>query len=983
MIYRFDEYEVDTRLFEIRARGVPCPVEPQVYEVLAYLLAHHDRLVTKEELLDHVWPERYITEAALNSRMMAARKVLGDNGRAQRYIKTVHGRGYRFVGDVSTREAPAMASGKAKDTGGAMTRLPDGLATLSPEAPGIVTGRTGEHQRLVELYREAVHGTPKIVFVSGEPGIGKTTLVRTFLSTITAEDEVMVACGQCIDYRGTAEAYMPVLEAFGALARQGGKPVIDLLAQRAPSWLRQLPWLVSAEELERLNAQTAGATPERMLREMLELLDGLVVRAPLILVLEDVHWSDNATVDLIDAIARREAGAGLMVIVTCRPADAATRHHPLTGLHRDLCGRGYASDIALSRLDEDAIAAYVQERFPGCPCPPALTDALLRRTQGNPLFMERVLDHWLATGAIAHVDGAWTIPAPSADLTAGLPDSLRDVIELQLDAVDEEERELLAIASTAGLEFPALAVAAGSHLAEEDVETKLATLARRHAILEERGEEEFPDGTICSRFAFGHELYREVLYDAIPAGRQARIHRAIGDRLSDAYGAAAPAHAAELAMHFLRGRSAGRACEQLGHAASQALVRGAPREAIVHLSRALDLIHQTPGVGGDALELGLRTLVPSAIIATQGFAAPGLEAAYEEALVLAKQLGDETTRLSLAYSLAAVLEYRGQHKQAYDVLSRASADTGDGERLAVEYHALLSCTHFHRSSFAQSVDHGDSGLALDASTRADPRYAALGEDPGVGCHEWSSLALWFLGYPDRSLDRARAAVRLASAPERAYSLASANTHLARVHQLRREPRQAREVAARTALLAQEFGVVYHAAVAFILQGWSECMLGIPGGFERLEEGMQQHTEQGAELDRPYFLALQAEALLSAGQPAEALARLDEALRWLPGGETYYYHEAEIHRLSGECALAADKADLRGVRQALETAIAIAREQGALSLVLRAAMSLVRLEEHEGAGGPARETLEAVLASFDEGFDTADLVDARTLLAIAP
>jgi DNA-binding winged helix-turn-helix (wHTH) protein/tetratricopeptide (TPR) repeat protein len=990
VIFRFDNFELDTALFELRKDGAACAMEPQVFEVLSFLVQNHDRLVSKDELLDHVWPERYITEAALNSRLMAARKVLGDSGKEQRYIKTVHGRGYRFIGSVA-RPDEATVAAKPVTTAvdgasppAAVTPAPVTIGAPAAELP-LLVGREDERRQLLDAMQATLGGRRQVVFLSGEAGIGKTTLVDHFAASVHREGLALVARGQCIDYRGAAEAYMPVLEALGQLvASASDSRLRELLAERAPSWLSQLPWLLTSDELRTLQERTVGATRERMLREMLEFLDALTAATPLVLILEDVHWADFATLDLIDALARRQASSRLLVLATYRPADVHARNHPLASVERELRARGYAREIALSYLSLDDVESLLLDRFPGCDCPGDLAAMLHARTHGNPFFVASVLDGWESRGALVRDGDGWTMRVPLDDLTAGLPDQLRDVIVLQIEQVEAPVREMLASASVAGLEFAAVAVAAGVRSADDEVERQLADLARRGILIEARGTAEFPDGSVCGRFAFVHELYLDVLYDDLPPGTLSRMHREIGVRLESAYGPESPEHGAELAMHFLRGRDLPKAAGYFGHAATQAMARGAAQEALQHIEAALKALEQAPSESPDqAFEaLRLHMMLPATVLATRGFADPRVEEAYLDALDLASRLGDEKARANLTYSLAAVYEYRGQHQKAYELLGSASPETTPGDRLSVEYHALLSCTHFHRGGFELTVDHADHGLLLDKDATSDPRYAVLGEDPGVGCNEWSSLALWFLGYPDRALERAREAVRLASVPARAYSRASAQTHVARVHQLRGEADRALEVASDTVQLATECGFLYHTAVATIVEGWAMAMLGRAEGLARLAEGIALHRANGADMDRSYFLALQGEALFAAGQLDAAGAVLQEAVEALPPGSTYYY-EAEIQRLLGELASRRGSADAGDASQHWHRALQIAKDQAARSLELRVATNLARLAHENGDPATARQLVEPVLDWFTEGFDTRDLQAARALLDELP
>jgi predicted ATPase len=298
-------------------------------------------------------------------------------------------------------------------------------------------GRGPELARLRAALAAAVAGRRGGVMVRGEPGVGKSTLVDAFLQ----EAGALAGVGQCIGHRGPGEPYMPVLEALGELARgPAADTVLAALAQRAPTWLVELPWLLDAApdpEAVRLRAQ--GATRARMLREALEVFDAIGASGPLVLVLEDLHWADDSTLDLLAALLRRRDPARLLVLGTYRPEDAP----PVAALVHELGVRGLCEELPLARLAGDAVAAHLGARFPGGPLPDGLADVLSQRTGGNPLFMRNLLDHWLADGTLVESGGALSLTRPRATLEAGIPPTLRAHIRDQLDRLPAEDAEVL------------------------------------------------------------------------------------------------------------------------------------------------------------------------------------------------------------------------------------------------------------------------------------------------------------------------------------------------------------------------------------------------------------------------------------------------------------------------------------------------------------------------------------------------------------
>ena len=241
MIYAFEEYELDVPRYELRYAGKLVKLEPQVFNVLAYLLQHRDRVVTKDELLAQLWPGRFVSEATLTSRLTAARRAIGDRGREQRVIQTVHGRGYRFIVPVEERLARERAS---HNVPAALSRMVTPSGTLRGSRTVHAVGREAELAQLNHWLQQALSGTRQVVFVTGEAGLGKTTLVETFLHELDGAGALWIGHGQCIEHYGAGEAYLPVLEALGRLCQEpGGQALITLLAKQAPpGWCKCLGW---------------------------------------------------------------------------------------------------------------------------------------------------------------------------------------------------------------------------------------------------------------------------------------------------------------------------------------------------------------------------------------------------------------------------------------------------------------------------------------------------------------------------------------------------------------------------------------------------------------------------------------------------------------------------------------------------------------------------------------------------------------------
>jgi DNA-binding winged helix-turn-helix (wHTH) protein/tetratricopeptide (TPR) repeat protein len=950
-IHRFGDCELDEGRYELRRGGVPRHLEPQVFEVLAYLVRHRGRVVTKAELLDQVWGSRFVSESALTSRVKAARKAVGDSGREQRVIRTVHGRGYEFLAPV---------------------RAVDGRErTPSGSAPPVLPGRGAELGRLAGLLELAAAGRPQVAFVTGEPGIGKTTLVEAFAGWAGGGGRATVARGQCLEHRGPPEPYLPVFDALTRLGRQDGGGVVELLGRVAPTWLVELPALLRAEDRAAVERRALGGTRERMLREVAEALEAMAADRPLVLHLEDLHWADPSTVDLVEWLARRDTAARLLLVGTYRPADARAAGHPIDAAAAELLLRGRAAELRLGELDTDAVRAVLEQRLDGAEVPEELARTVRRRTDGVPLFVAQLAQSWVESGVLRAAAGRWELARPGG-ADPDVPGDLRRLIELQLAKLDPADLTILEVSAVAGMAFAAATAAAGTAEPTEEVERRCATLAGQGRFLRASDPVDWPDGTVSAGFAFAHDLHRTVLYDRIPAGRRARLHAAVADRLERAYGPAAAGHVTELATHFLHGREDARAVPYLQSAAEQALGRSAQLEAIQHLGALLQAVERLPeGPDRDRAELRARMTLGPALIATDGFASPAVEGAFLRARELCGRLGDPPELPLVLHGLAAVNEFRGRYHVSEEILQQLLG-AGDSP-LAVEAHELLACSTFHQGKAATAVRYAEAGLALYDEDRDSGYLAPYGEHPAVACHDWAALALWFLGRPDSAMAHAEAALALAR--EHPYSLATAEVQLTYLHQYRGEPDQTLRRARQAAATATAHGFPIRAAQAAILGGWARAAAGDGDGPAELRAGLDAYLATGAELDHPYYLGLLGDAV-GRTAPAEAgLAVLEEAIE-LVGTARPFYYLPELHRLRGDLLARDGRAAVAA--EAYRRAMEIAAGHGTRSAELRAVVALCRLPDRARPPQALAE-LRRLYGQFEEGFATPDLVAARALL----
>jgi DNA-binding winged helix-turn-helix (wHTH) protein len=584
----FGTFRIDRRASQLFDGERAVPLRPKTWAVLLYLAERPKVLVTRDELLDAIWPDVAVTPDTLNKSIGELRLALGDDSRTPRFLETVHRRGFRFIAPRSSIEPTARTSAE-------VTSAPP-TAEVRQAAPACFVGRDAEMRVLADRFAAAQAGDRQIVFVTGAAGAGKTALVDAFLaSRAIGERAVPVWIGRagCVEQHGPQEPYMPVLDALQHLVRPPNvERMIALMRRSAPLWLAQMPWLLGEADAAALRQSLQGIRAERMPREMAALVETLTTDLTLVLVLEDLHWSDPSTVDLLTVLARRRDRARLLVIATYRPADVAVHEHVLGAAVRTLQERDRCVELALPDLTLDAVRGYLDLRFPGHAFPPALAERIHALTDGQPLFVAALVDHLRSRGSILDTTPGWALSVPVDTVDLGVPDDVRRLIEGQFRALSPDERRVLEAASAAGEHIAASIIAAAVGCSADLAEQVCESLARSQRFLQAVGTLAWPDRTRARRYAFTHELHRQVVYSETPDERRTRFHGAIGRALERAQGASVNDLAPQLAAHFARAHDETRTLHYLTVAGARARERFASREALQYFDRALELVDE-------------------------------------------------------------------------------------------------------------------------------------------------------------------------------------------------------------------------------------------------------------------------------------------------------------------------------------------------------------------------------------------------------
>jgi len=882
---------------------------PRAAAVLHVLIERSEDVVTKEELFQRVWRGIAVSDYALTSCIKELRATLGDSGRRPRIIETRHRRGYRLMVPVRTVAAHGpSASGQV-------------MAAKSSE----LTGRDVELQELVRCFDEACSGRREVVLLTGEPGIGKSALADGFLAQLPASRVVIVAEGQCVDQHGIGEPYLPLIEALTRLAKgPHGDLVRSVLSVQAPSWLSQMPWLGNRGERGRSEAR-GQTTRERMMRELTFALEEIASDTPLILRLEDLHWSDLSTLDWIGHFARRTDPTRLMLLATFRPGDAAAAKVGLGHLVTELALHARCREMTLTPLRLQDVEGYLdvrlgprQERA----WPKELARQVLDRTGGNPLFL---------TGIVGELLERTSSDQPLIAINS-IPRDVRRFIEGQIGNLDEIDRELLGAASVVGREFASPAVAAILNVEVEQVEIGCARLARESAFLAKSGSTSWPDGAPGELYLFRHDLYRELLYEHLPSARRAASHRRLGTRLEQAWARHLDAIAAELGEHFERGGELAKAIPYHQRAAKMALRISANQEAIGHFQRALNALgHVADELERTRIEIDLRVGIGAAFMMTRGFGAPEVLEAYARAEELCDRLGDQPNVFPAIWGQWAFRHGRGEFSYARRLCGKllALAEKSDSTILKLHAHHAIWPTLFSCGEPRQALEHVEAGLALYDTASHRATAATYGKHDASTCARSFgavSLALMAEDQPARTM--VEDALATATELKDPFTLALTYFFASVTGQLLGDLRLATVNAEAGLQISTEHGFSLTKAWSAGVAAWCAAEAGDPQrGFALFAEAIGALRQMQSMAYVSYLLGLLANAKMNAGAQLEAMQAVTDAIATAEvTGERFYL--AELYRLQGELLAHPSVSQLEKSDSALRMAVEIARHQNA-------------------------------------------------------
>jgi len=958
----FGDYCLDRDAGTLMRGGEPVAVRRKVWDALCALLEQPGVLVPLDELRRRVWRGVQVGEGSVATLVYELRRLLDDSAANPRFLETIPARGIRFLAPVVIRE-----SGAADD---------------------LFVGRAEELQQLALAWEHVLAGERRLVLVAGEPGIGKSELIRRFLDTavLSQPNSARVFAAGCFERDDGAEAWQPVFDILDAWYQaEAGASANDpaclaaLLRTHAPGWAKQIPWVDGGTFATALSA--AEARPGRMRREIASLFDAAAAVRPLVLVFEDLHWGDEATIDLIHHLATRSGRVPLLVIATYWPTEALRANHPVVRLRS--APRERLTALDLQPLNRDEVRRCLGMHFrDATEVVAGLLDETLRRSGGNPLFVHTLAQMLVDRRVVTRTESGWRLDPGRTTDAMGAPAAVETLLAQQFGTLSETQRRLLETAAVAGDEHDAAAVAGSLGEDVEAIDTELRALVARTALLGEIGVSTWPDGTTAGRFRFRHGLYRDVLYRGIPAARRAKMHLRIGAAIECGYAGRTHAMGAVLAQHFAAGGDHLRAADHFEVAALQMVERSAIREAREWFRRACDIVGLLPaGPDRDAREIRVRTGLGLAAALTEGLETPAIRENYDAVDRLRCNVADPdvlfpTLRVFWVFELLrfgypAMLELTAQLREVAEAC-------GDDARQSLAA-SMAGTTHCFLGEFAAARESLERSLARCDDPRLLPAPQAWLVDPRVETRCVLAWTLWLTGEFARSRKTLAEATQLAATDGHESTRGLAIWFRSSLAQLDGDVAATRAAANDLQALAAESDLPVWLQIAGIVRALAELTEGDPTALETgLRSLADSEDSPSVLIARAYLLGQLALAWGRRDQPVQGLTLVDMALERIATNGARV-SEADLLRIRG--VLLATARDLAAADQALLEALAVARSQGARTFQLRAATERVLLHQQGDSGqlAAARRELAVICNEFPAAADALDLRTARALL----
>jgi predicted ATPase/class 3 adenylate cyclase len=835
-----------------------------------------------------------------------------------------------------------------------------------------LVGREHEVALLRERWAQVQAGRGHIVVLSGEAGIGKSRLVQVVKDEIIGTATLRIEY-RCSPYHQHSALYPVITHLERVLALHWDDTPEDRLRKLEEALQ---PYSLPLAEVVPLLASLLSVplsasyppltlTPQRQKQKTLEALLtwllALTEQQPVLFVVEDLHWIDPSTLEFLTLLMEQGPTARLLTLLTCRPEFQVP-----WGL------RTHLTPIALQRLPQPQVEVMVARVTGGKALPSAVLQHVVTKTDGVPLFVEELTKTVLESGLLRETEGYYELTGPLPPLA--IPATLHDSLMARLDRL-ATVKAVAQLGAVLGRTFPYELLQAVAPLDEAVLQQALSQLIDAE-LLYQRG---VPPQAI---YLFKHALLQETAYQSLLKSTRQQYHQRIAQVLETRFPASVETQPELVAHHYTAAGLSAQALPYWQQAGQRALTRSAYIEAIAHLTRGLELLRTLPEtLERTQQELTFSTTLGAPLVATKGYAAPEVEQTYARARSLCQRLGETPQLFPTLGGLVSFYVVRAELQIAQELGERcfALAQREQDPALLLQSFLMLGSILYYRGVFVPAHTHLQEGIALYAPQKHHALALLYTQDPGVGCHGFGGLSLWFLGYPNQARRRIDEALALARELSQPYSLAFALFFAVWLSQLRGEVRATQERAEALMTLSSAQGFPLWEIIGTRFRSWALAAQGQPEeGIAQVRQSLTGYRTLGAELASSYWGAVLAAMHGGLGQTAEAQIMLAEAIVGLDKTEERFY-EAELYRLKGELCLQQTISDTAQAETCFQQAHAIARHQQAKSLELRAAMSLSRLWQQQGKRAEARALLAPIYGWFTEGFDTADLQDAKALL----
>lgn len=944
---RFGPFRLLSRQGPLLRDGQAMALPASSLELLWLLALHQGQIVSRRTLMESLWARDSMSDEALTFHVSQLRRALGDDPRHPRWVQAVYGKGLR-------------------------------LATLSAYAPGsdsgedFFVGREAEMDFLLSSTASSNEGQRQLVFLCGEPGMGKSTLLEHYSHSVAQRREPpLVLRGHCAERERGAAAFAPLLEILSQwLTSSRPENAIGLLREHALPWLLNLPGVLSPEECEEVRRKTSGVGRQAHLLSLATFFEQLSLQMPLALIIEDLHWSDRSTLEWLELMARRPGSARLILLLSCRLTSAVVTQHPVRSLHQKLTVSGLAKSLDLAYLGHADTARYLAHRLGANLASATLVDQVYRRSSGHALFLARITDFLSEAG--------------TNEAAAHIPKDLRELIEVQIGLLARMDRRLLETASLIGAEFTASTLAHALNEPLASVEDHCDRLTRLGHFIVDQGLAIWPDGSICASFRFRHALYEQVLRERVPSSEARPLLLRIARYMETAYGDASDSISLTLANYYEGAGHAAHALNNLVIAGRMALERVAPAEAKQAALRGLRLIAAVRARDArETLELQLQTIMVTALHNEFGYSTDATRPHLQRIQALISSATDSRIIEPALFHvcLSALSRYEFDVVEANAAELEARGITDGRLELQLVGLAFSSVSKLTRGVPREAISRASRAVAL-AHSHAKLRKGVLSYQSLDTAFSTSALSRWYLGRPETALRIAALAYGAVERLGNPYSLCVTYALGApTILMLGREWQRALPECMRCVEMSQSYGSAAGLFLSRSLRAIASAMLGVgEDPIIELAQLIDHQLEIGSRINMPFTLVMHAELSMDRGDMGGARRSLDRALGIMNGDDARLWY-CEALRMDARWLRLEHGQHHDDARQRLKMALDSAQKRGIAFHAMRAACDMIR---HAGSPEEALQAgseLATLCKSLREGLTGPDYRDARALLDV--